>query len=107
MKLNRLGLKIKIFNQNREERLNLKDVILEMTKMGFNNVLVEAGPNLNASFFKNNLIDKIYYFKSKNFINSKVLDTEKKLMEANIKKLKFKTLSSRQYEDDVLKIYEK
>ena len=107
MKLNRLGLKIKIFNQNREERLNLKDVILEMTKMGFNNVLVEAGPNLNASFFKNNLIDKIYYFKSKNFINSKVLDTEKKLMEANIKKLKFKTLSSRQYENDVLKIYGK
>ena len=107
MKLNRLGLKIKKFNQNREERLNLKNVILEMTKMGFNNVLVETGPNLNASFFKNNLIDKIYYFKSKNDIKIEKIFSEKKLSLKNISKLKFKNLYFNNIGNDTLRIFEK
>ena len=64
-----MGLRIKIINKNLE-KIDVKKVLSLIAEMGFNNVLLESGPNLNSIFLKNNLINKIYYFQSKNIIKS-------------------------------------
>ena len=75
--------------------------------MGFVNVLLEAGPNLNIAFLKYNLINKIYYFKSNEIIKSKTILSEKMLNIKNIESLSFKLSSSRNIGNDTLRIYEK
>ena len=75
--------------------------------MGFNNVLLESGPNLNFAFLKNNLINKIYYFQSNNIIKSKEVTLMESLKKKRIESLNFKHLSSKNINGDILKIYEK
>ena len=75
--------------------------------MGFINVLLEAGPNLNTAFLKYNLINKIYYFKSNEIIKSNIIPSEKILNTKNIESLKFKLLSYRNIGNDTLRVYEK
>jgi len=78
-----------------------------IAKMGFNNVLLEAGPNLNSAFLKNNLINKIYYFQSNNIIKSNEVTLMESLKKKRIENLNFKYLSSKNINGDILKIYEK
>ena len=106
MKLKKLGLKIKILNKNLE-KIDLKKAMFVIAKMGFNNVLLESGPNLNSAFLKNNLINKIYYFQSNNIIKSNEITLMESLKKKRIEKLNFKHLSSKNINGDILKIYEK
>jgi diaminohydroxyphosphoribosylaminopyrimidine deaminase/5-amino-6-(5-phosphoribosylamino)uracil reductase len=106
MKLKKLGLKIKILSKSLE-KIDLKKAIFVIAKMGFNNVLLESGPNLNSAFLKNNLINKIYYFQSNNIIKSNEITLMESLKKKRIENLNFKHLSSRNINGDILKIYEK
>jgi diaminohydroxyphosphoribosylaminopyrimidine deaminase/5-amino-6-(5-phosphoribosylamino)uracil reductase len=106
MKLKKLGLKIKILNKNLE-KIDLKKAMFVIAKMGFNNVLLESGPNLNSAFLKNNLINKIYYFQSNNIIKSNEITLMESLKKKRIENLNFKHLSSKNINGDILKIYEK
>ena len=106
IKLKKYGMIIKFLDQN-QERINLKKALYEIGKMGFINVLLEAGPNLNTAFLKYNLINKIYYFKSNEIIKSKTILSEKMLNIKNIESLSFKLSSSRNIGNDTLRIYEK
>ena len=106
IKLKKYGMIIKFLDQN-QERINLKKALYEIGKMGFINVLLEAGPNLNTAFLKYNLINKIYYFKSNEIIKSNIIPSEKILNTKNIESLKFKLLSYRNIGNDTLRVYEK
>ena len=106
LKLKKYGIIIKCLDQNKE-RINLKKVLSEIAKMGFINVLLEAGPNLNIAFLKCSLINKIYYFKSNEIVKSSTIMSEKTLNTKNIQSLKFKLSSYRNIGNDTLKIYEK
>ena len=106
MKLKKLGLKIKILSKDLE-KIDLKKAIFVIAKMGFNNVLLESGPNLNSAFLKNNLINKIYYFQSNNIIKSNEITLMESLKKKKIENLNFKHLSSKNINGDILKIYEK
>jgi len=105
-KLKDYGLLIKILDQ-KNKRINLKKAIFEIARMGFNNVLLESGPILNSAFLKNNLINKIYYFQSKNIIKSNEITLMESLKKKRIESLNFKHLSSKNINGDILKIYEK
>ena len=106
MKLKKLGLKIKILSKNLE-KIDLKKAMFVIAKMGFNNVLLESGPNLNSAFLKKNLINKIYYFQSNNIIKSNEITLMESLKKKRIENLNFKHLSSKNINGDILKIYEK
>ena len=106
MKLKKLGLKIKILSENLE-KIDLKKAMFVIAKMGFNNVLLESGPNLNSAFLKKNLINKIYYFQSNNIIKSNEITLMESLKKKRIENLNFKHLSSKNINGDILKIYEK
>ena len=105
-KLKELGVKIKLLDKNLD-KINLKKAMYEISQMGFNNILIEAGPTLNYSLLKLNLLNKIYYFQSDYKINSKLLNEEKKINFNKIKNLKFKLISVKSINNDVLKIYRK
>ena len=106
LKLKKLGLKIKIMSTNLE-KIDLEKAIYVIAKMGFNNVLLESGPNLTAAFLRSNLINKIYYFQSNNIIKSNEVTLMESLKKKKIENLNFKHLSSKNINGDILKIYEK
>ena len=106
LKLKKLGLKIKIMSTNLE-KIDLEKAIYVIAKMGFNNVLLESGPNLTAAFLRSNLINKIYYFQSNNIIKSNEVTLMESLKKKRIENLNFKHLSSKNINGDILKIYEK
>ena len=54
-----------------------------------------------------NLINKIYYFQSKNIIKSNEVTLMESLKKKRIENLNFKHLSSKNINGDILKIYEK
>ena len=88
-------------------KFNLFKVVNKIGKMGFNNVLLESGPELNSSFLINNLINKIYYFKSKKNIKSREISLKKRLNIKNIENLNFHLLSYKNIDNDFMKVYEK
>jgi len=104
--LKKMGIKVKVLDQNLSE-IDLGKAISEIVNLGFNNLLLEAGPNLNHSFLKENLVNKLYYFKSKNIIKSKEVTLEKRLNIKKIEDLNFKLLLSRNINNDFFNIYEK
>tara|TARA_Y100000590_G_scaffold15182_1_gene18267 strand:- start:709 stop:1806 length:1098 start_codon:yes stop_codon:yes gene_type:complete len=104
--LEKFGLKVKLMDQN-SNKFNLFKVVNKIGKMGFNNVLLESGPELNSSFLINNLVDKIYYFKSKKNIKSREISLKKRLNIKNIENLNFHLLSYKNIDNDFMKVYEK
>ena len=80
LKLKKYGIIIKCLDQNKE-RINLKKVLSEIAKMGFINVLLEAGPNLNIAFLKCNLISENKITVSAEVVAFRVYDSGKKTKE--------------------------
>ena len=105
-KLKDYGLKI-IFIKPILNSMNINLVLEELSKIGLNNILLEAGAKLNSSFFSQNLINKIYYFESQKIIKFGGLSLFKKLKINRINDLKFRMISTKNLIDDKLIIYER
>ena len=106
LKLRKFGIKILILNEN-SKRINLERILFEVAKLGFNNILLESGPNLNYAFLKKKLINKIYYFQTKKNIDLDLIPAEKKINIKHIEKLKFRKIATNFIDNDILKIFEK
>jgi len=105
-KLKNYGLQI-IFMKPFFKQINIKKVLEKLSKMGINNILLEAGAKLNTTFFSQNFINKIYYFESQKIIKFGGLSLFKELKISRINDLRFKIVSTKNLMNDKLKIFEK
>ena len=86
--------------------LNIRNVIKSISMRGYHRILVEGGSKISTSLLKNNLIDKIYWFRASKVIGSEGIGAISNL---NIKKMhlvkNFKLEDSSRVENDILDIY--
>ena len=68
------GIAIYPVREQKKGKLNLHEIIDKFNYLNLHKILVEGGSKVAASFLNLNLIDKIYIYKSSNFIGSKGLD---------------------------------
>jgi len=86
--------------------LNIRKVIKSISMKGYHRILVEGGSQISTSLLKNNLIDKIYWFRASKLIGNEGIGAISNL---DIKKMNlvknFKLEDSSRVEDDILDIY--
>ena len=86
--------------------LDIRSIIKIISMKGYHRILIEGGSQISTSLLKNNLIDKIYWFRA-----SKVLGDEGigAISNLNINKMNlvknFKLEDSVRVEDDIMDIY--
>ena len=94
MKLNLLKkLKIKVIKISLDEfgNLDLKEVLINLKKLGFSRVFLESGIKLTSSFFKNNLVDDFKLFISDNNIGKLGMGNIKNFLNLHLKNIKKET----------------
>ncbi len=86
--------------------LDIRSVIKSISTNGYHRILVEGGSQISTSLLKNNLIDKIYWFRASKVIGNEGIGAISNL---DIKKMNlvknFKLEDSSRVEDDILDIY--
>ncbi len=86
--------------------LDIKEVIKFISYEGYHRILVEGGSQISTSLLKNNLIDRIYWFRASKVIGNEGIGAISNL---NIKKINlvknFKLENSERVDDDILDIY--
>lgn len=101
-KLNNLGVNIIELSQDKKQKLNLLEGLKDLGKRGINNLLIEGGGKISASLLSQNLIDKLYLYRSGMFLGENsissvsVLDTKTIFLDKT-----FFRVSSRVLENDV------
>ena len=82
-----LKIGVEIFELNKKEnKLNLLEGLKALADKGFTRVLVEGGSQISASLLENNLIDKVFLYRSGMFIGG---DGISSIASYNLKKLEF------------------
>ncbi len=103
-RLESLGITIVIFEKN-DERLNIKDVMTEISSRGITRLLVEGGGSLAASLLANDLVDELAWFRAPSIMGDDGLSSIAKL---GLDKLENMATFSRQsltiFGDDSLEI---
>ena len=86
-----------------QKRITIKKYFKKLANLGVLNLLVEGGAKVFNSFFKENLFDNIYIFRSSFFSGIK----ENKFLEGKINMCKSKTFKMfvKKFGDDSLEIY--
>ena len=86
-----------------KKNYNLQNILKKLANIGVSNLLVEGGAKVFNSFFKENLFDNIYIFRSSFFSGIK----ENKFLEGKINMCKSKTFKMfvKKFGDDSLEIY--
>jgi len=86
--------------------LDMKKVIKLISTKGYHRILVEGGSQISTSLLKDDLIDKIYWFRASKVIGDEGIGAISNL---NIKKMNlvknFKLENSKRVEDDIMDIY--
>ena len=86
--------------------LDIRKVIKLISGKGYHRILVEGGSQISTSLIKNNLIDKIYWFRASKVIGGEGIGAISNL---NIRKInlvkRFKLENSTRVEDDIMDIY--
>jgi len=86
--------------------LDIREVIKLISGKGYHRILVEGGSQISTSLLKDNLIDKIYWFRASKVIGGEGIGAISNL---NIRKMnlvkKFKLENSTIVEDDIMDIY--
>ena len=86
--------------------LDIKKAIKLISTKGYHRILVEGGSKISTSLLKNDLIDKIYWFRASKVIGNEGIGAISNL---NIKKMNlvknFKLENSTRVEDDIMDIY--
>ena len=66
--LKKLKVKLVWVSLNKDNYLNLKEILILLNKNGYSRVFVESGLKLTQAFLRNNLVDDFYLFISNNKI---------------------------------------
>jgi diaminohydroxyphosphoribosylaminopyrimidine deaminase/5-amino-6-(5-phosphoribosylamino)uracil reductase len=86
--------------------LDIRKIIKLISGKGYHRILVEGGSQISTSLLKNNLIDKIYWFRASKVIGGEGIGAISNL---NIRKMnlvkRFKLENSLRVEDDIMDIY--
>ena len=101
-KLEDLGVRL-IKTKTKNKLVDLKKVMKEIAKMGYYNILLEGGAQINASMIKEKLVDKIMLFTSPKILGD---DAKGVVGPLDIHELKdvinLKNTSVKKYGNDVL-----
>jgi len=108
LKLLKLGVNIVELPKNRDNLLNLNYGMKDLSRKGYNTVLVEGGSEIYSSLIKNNLVDKIYFYRSGTIIGGDGLSSiaSYKLKKLNLAK-KFNVISSEIIDGNILELWKK
>jgi len=91
---------------NNYKMLDINRVIKFISKKGYHRILVEGGSELSTSLLKENLIDKIYWFRASKVIGNEGIGAISNL---NIKKMNlvknFRLEDSKRIKDDIMDIF--
>lgn len=84
-KLERLNVKVLKVSQLEDSYLNVDEILLEIGKAGFNNLLIEGGHTIITSFLSSENVKLIYWFSSDKIIGGDGLSSIGNLNLQNIK----------------------
>ena len=86
--------------------LDIKQIIQNISKIGYTRILVEGGAKLSASLLNENLIDEITWFRASKIMGNSGLNAVSSLDINQIKHLKkFKLINTKVVDDDHLSVY--
>lgn len=95
-----------IYIKNVDGLINIKKILSEIGKYGYQRVLVEGGSKLSGSLLKNNLVNKIAWFRASKLIGDEGLTAVSKLGITDMKYIKkFKLSHNKRIGNDTLNIY--
>ena len=95
-----------IYIKDVKKLINIKKALCEIGKHGYQRVLVEGGSSLSGSLLKNNLINKIAWFRASKLIGDEGLTAISKLGITDMKYIKkFKLSYNKKIDNDTLNIY--
>ena len=108
LKLRKLGVNIIELSKNKDNLLNLRYGMKDLSRRGYNTVLVEGGSEIYSSLIKNNLVDKIYFYRSGVIIGGDGLSSVSsyKLKKLDLAK-NFNIVSSEIIDGDILELWKK
>ena len=88
------------------DKLDIRKVIKLISKKGYHRILVEGGSQISTSLLKNNLIDRIYWFRASKIIGNEGIGAISNLNIGKMNLVKnFKLEESTRVEDDIMDIY--
>ena len=91
---------------NNTEMLNIRKVIKLISRKGYHRILVEGGSQISTSLLKNDLIDKIYWFRAGKVIGDEGIGAISNLNIKNMNLVKnFKLENSTRVENDIMDVY--
>jgi diaminohydroxyphosphoribosylaminopyrimidine deaminase/5-amino-6-(5-phosphoribosylamino)uracil reductase len=104
--LEKLGVKIISCKMDEDFRVDLKDAMKILAKMGITRLLVEGGSKLATSFIKNNLVDQLIWIKAPIIIGNEGIPAISDFDISSIKDAKtFKCHSIKKLGDDVAEVF--
>ena len=99
---------LEIPKNNNNNYLDLNYGLKNLSKKGYNSLLVEGGSEIYSSLIKEELVDKIYYYRSGKIIGGDGLSSISSYNLKNLKNAKiFKIFSSDIIDGDILEIWKK
>ena len=88
------------------DKLDIRKVIKSISKKGYHRILVEGGSQISTSLLKNNLIDRIYWFRASKIMGNEGIGAISNLNIGKMNLVKnFKLEESTRIEDDIMDIY--
>lgn len=96
-----------IICQEKNQQIDLEDVIKKLSQHGFNAVLIEGGSRVATAFLKENLIDEIVWIRSSKIIGNDGISAIGDLNFSEISQAlhSFKRTEIRESADDLIEIY--
>lgn len=101
-KLINLGVSVLELDDSSDRKLKLKDGLKDLASRGINNLLVEGGGKVSATLLSNNLVDRIFLYRSGKILGDTSISSVSGL---DLNKIslneKFQRIDARQLDDDV------
>ena len=101
-KLIDLGISVLELDDCGDRKLKLKDGLKDLANRGINNLLVEGGGKVSATLLSNNLVDRIFLYRSGKILGDTSISSVSGL---DLNKIslneKFQRIDARQLDDDV------
>jgi diaminohydroxyphosphoribosylaminopyrimidine deaminase/5-amino-6-(5-phosphoribosylamino)uracil reductase len=101
--LNKIG--VKIFNCT--DKVDILEALNILAKQGITRLLVEGGSSVASSFIKEDVVDEFVVMRSKKIIGADGIEAIRNFDLADVLKSKFRKISKKSIEDDIVEIYKK